>query len=155
MTWIGQADQGYVAVGAGASSIVASFDPGAAAMVKPTIVRSRGVLSVRSASSAADVSVVGAFGMCVVSDQVFTAGAASVPGPWTDGDWDGWFVWQAFSLSLEVTTDISRIINDRIFEIDSKAMRKVNENETILLVVESQAVAIEVSVPIRVLLKLS
>ena len=34
----------------------------------------------------------GAFGMMVVTDRAAAAGAASIPGPFTDGGDDGWFV---------------------------------------------------------------
>ncbi len=36
--------------------------------------------------------VVGAFGMLVVSEDAFAAGAASIPGPFTDAGSDLWMV---------------------------------------------------------------
>ena len=40
-------------------------------------------------------------------------------------------------------------------EVDSKAMRKVTDDETIVLVAESQVGAYKISMPLRLLLKLS
>jgi len=89
--WVGSADAGYLAIAAGASVIVESN----ATLTGTTIVRLRGELSVRPSTFGADLDLVGALGIGIVSDQAFAAGSASIPGPWTDKDWDGWFVWQA------------------------------------------------------------
>ena len=96
--------------------------------------------------------------MAVVSDQAVAAGIASIPGPFSEAFWDGWFVWRSFTwdydfkdaTGAQVTT-----IGSAVFEVDSKAMRKVSENETIVIVAESQSGAFGISTPLRVLLKLS
>ncbi len=158
VTWIGPADQGVVAVASGASAILAFFAPGDVSMVKPTIVRTRGILDVQLQTYAADLTIGGAFGLCVVSDEAVVAGAASIPRPFDDAGWDGWFVWQAFSGHFDVTTDVGRVGLDggsRQYEIDSKSMRKVNDNETVVLMVESQTGAINVVSHIRQLFKLA
>ena len=113
-------------------------------------------MSVEPQTFAVDLNIQGAFGLGIVSDQAFAAGAASVPGPWTDQDWDGWYVWQAFALSLEVTTDIGRLIpSNKEYVIDSKAMRKVGANETVVLVIESQSGSLNSFFGFRTLVKLS
>jgi len=156
-TWIGPADQGYLAVGAGAKVLIASFDPFAAGLPKPTVVRTRGNVSIRQGTGIiVDTEIVGAFGLAVVSDQAFTIGITAIPGPFNDSGWDGWFVWGSFSIAYEaVGTSETLLMTDRQFEVDSKAMRKVTENETIVLVAESQGVALRASMPLRMLMKLS
>ena len=152
--WVGSADQGAVAVAAGATIIHQSN----ATLGNTTIVRTRGLFTVQPDSFAADVSISGAIGFGLVSDQAFAAGVASIPGPFIDPDWGGWFMWQPFSYRFEVTTDVGRLnfgadlVDGRI---DSKAMRKVAQNETLVVVVESQAAAIAVILNFRILLKLS
>ena len=153
--WIGSADQGLVAVASGASQIVQSFamdgsDLGADA----TVVRTRGLLVVKPQTGAADINIIGALGICIVTDQAFAAGAASILGPWTNKEWDGWFVWVPFALSLDVTTDVGRLLISRQYEIDSKAMRKFDAGNTIVVLVESQAGALEAGPIFRMLMKL-
>ncbi len=130
-TWVSPADQGFVAVTSGNKVIISSFAPSAFGIVRPTVVRSRGRVSIVPSSFAADLEVVGAFGMCVVSDQAFAAGVLSVPGPFTDAEWDGWFVWQPFGYVVDFDDATSKKAPAHIdVEVDSKAMRKVTDNET-------------------------
>jgi len=128
--WLGPAFQGYQTVAATGATIIAS-----AAFESPlTIVRTRGMISVRPTTTAATIDMVGAIGMGIVTAEAFAAGVASVPEPHTDADWGGWFVWRSFGFAIDVTTDISRIKNSIEFEIDSKAMRKVTANEVLVVV---------------------
>ncbi len=137
--------------------IVASFTPGSAAnnMMVPTIVRARGQVSVAPDVASADVDIVGAIGMGVVTEEAFAAGEASIPGPFGGADWDGWFVWRSFSMRYEFHTAASTLLLDQRWEVDSKAMRKVPQGLTIVLMAESQTGAYDLSMPIRLLLKLS
>ena len=73
-------------------------------MANTTIVRVRGLLSVGVQAFTADIEFQGAFGIGLVSDQAFAAGAASIPGPWTDPDWSGWLVWMAWDGRFEFIT---------------------------------------------------
>ena len=149
--WVGSADQGTVAVAAGAKVIQQSN----ATLGGTTIVRTRGVMDMRPQGFSADIEVIGALGIGLVSDQAFAAGIASIPGPFTDPDWDGWFMWEAFSYRFELTTDVGRMIIPYLMTLDSKAMRKVGQNQTLVVMVESQAAAFAASVHFRMLVKLS
>ena len=139
--WVGPAAQGYVTVSAGGATIIASLafeDPA-------TIIRTRGMVSIIPQSHNADLNIVGAFGIGVVSAEAAAAGVASVPEPFSDADWGGWFVWRSFAYTLEALAgaeQFSVILYDWNFEIDSKAMRKVTSNEVMVVVVESQAGAL-------------
>ena len=150
--WIGPADQGYVSVASAGKTIIGTAPFTEAA----TIVRTRGQVSVQPGSFAADLNVIGAFGVCIVSDEAVAIGVTAVPGPFDQADWTGWMVWRSFSLHLDVQSavgfDVQGMMN---FEVDSKAMRKVYPNETLILVAESQAGAYDISTPLRHLVKLS
>ena len=134
---------------------MSSFDPSTNFMTKPTIVRTRGIVSVFPTSAAADLNIVGAVGMGIVSDQAFDAGVASMPEPMTDANWGGWLVWHAFSYHLEFGTNASINYPRWDFEVDSKAMRKVGVNETVIIIAESTTGAFSISASLRQLYKLS
>ena len=68
VTWIGPADQSFVSVSTGAKLLVASFDPNTAGLPKPTVVRTRGNVSVVPDATSADVSITGAYGLAIVFD---------------------------------------------------------------------------------------
>ncbi len=139
--------------------LVASFDAADSGMINPTIVRTRGVVGVRPATGIeTDVEITGAFGLAVVSDRAFAAGVASVPGPFTDASWDGWFVWHSFTYALEASagaTPTAVLDMANRLQVDSKAMRKISDEETIVLVAESQTNAFRIDMPLRLLMKLS
>ncbi len=157
-TWVAPADQDTVSVASGASVIVASFDASGNGMLAPTIVRSRGEVAVRNTAFGADVVIGGAFGICVVSDEAFAAGTASIPRPFDDADWGGWFVWQSFEslFSFDDATGNLGVNNTSLrYQVDSKAMRKVSDGETIVMMAESQTGALVIAMHIRMLLLLS
>ncbi len=153
--WIGPADQGAVAVSTGASTIVASFDPDANSLLAPTIVRTRGIVSV-SGSFAADLTISGALGVCIVTDEAFAAGAGSIPRPFDDAGWGGWLAWRSFFTVNEFIDGTGfQADANHYFDIDSKAMRKVAPNETVVLMCESQAGALNCAMHLRLLFLLS
>ncbi len=148
--WIGPAIQGSVNVASGGASIIssASFDAPA------TIVRTRGNVAVIPQSFAADLNVFGAIGVGIVSDEAFNAGVASIPEPFADADWSGWYLWRSFSYTLELGDATSIMTVNWNFEVDSRAMRKVGSNETLVVVAESQGGAFSLFAGVRTLVKL-
>ena len=155
VTWVGPADQGFVNVSNGGKTLIASFDPAASSLPKPTLVRTRGAVMVTPQVHTADLEIIGAFGVCVVSDQAFAAGAASIPGPFDESDWDGWVVWRSFNRLLEFVSGVGIIWHHEDIQVDSKAMRKISDNETLVFMAQSQGGAFQISMPLRLLLKLS
>ncbi len=119
-----------------------------------TVARVRGMMSIALSAYSADISLVGAMGMAIVSDQAFAAGAASIPGPWTDIGWDGWFVWVPFAWEFAFTTDIDRLIGSVQVDIDSKAMRKIKIGDTLVVMAESSSAAFKIGMSFRILQKL-
>ena len=156
-TWIQSADQTFFNNATGAKTINQSFAmDGSVLAPDATFVRVRGVLTIAPQTAAADLDFAGALGFGIVSDQAFGIGITAVPGPVTDASWDGWFVWMPFSYRLEVVgapTDTLILLKD--FIIDSKAMRKIHGNETLVVMTESVSGAFTASVQFRMLAKLA
>ncbi len=151
-SWIGPADQGFIAVAADGASIISSISSGN--VDTGTVVRSRGEVGIVPASFAADVEIVGAYGIGIVSTQAFGIGITAIPHPFTDSDWDGWFVWRSFNYALEFQDAAGVRDATHRLEIDSKAMRKLEGDYTMVAVAESQSVAFRISAPVRHLFKL-
>jgi len=150
--WVGPAAQGYISVTGGGASLISfvSFES------PLTLIRTRGHTSIQPGSFSADLNIIGAVGMAVVSTEAFLAGVASIPEPFTDADWGGWMVWRSFSMHLDVQSAAGFDANSALeFEVDSKAMRKVTPNETVVIIAESFAGAFDISTPWRQLIKLS
>ncbi len=151
--WVQSADQGYVAIAAGSSVLTQSFQ-GVNQQVN-TVVRTRGILSITVASAVADIELVGALGFGIVSAQALAAGAGSIPGPYADAGWDGWFLHQFFSSRFESVDQTGVLILSWEHLLDSKAMRKLRDDDAIVVMVESQSAAMRASVQFRLLFKLS
>jgi len=88
----------------------------------------------------------GAFGMVVVTDLAAAAGAASIPGPVTDANDDGWFVWVP---TLQITGGTiggapSVGVPQWPHLFDSKAMRRVEEGFVIAVMFETLSQGSEV-----------
>ncbi len=99
-----------------------------------TIVRTRGIMSVASDQTAAVEDQRGALGFIRVTDRARVAGAASIPGPITDGDDDGWMVWVPFAQKSVVNVTAPPSMQ---YMIDSKAQRIVREGQEIAVMVEN------------------
>ena len=154
-TWVAPADQATVSVSTGASAIIASFDAAANGLLNPTIVRTRGEASIIPSTFGADLTISGAFGAAIVSSDAFAAGAASIPRPFDDADWGGWYVWQSFLYRLEFQDATGVNIPASVsYQIDSKAMRKMTVNETLVFMCESQTGALGCGMHLRTLMLL-
>ncbi len=149
--WVAPPDQGFIAVASATKVIISSLSP-----TEPlTVVRTRGMISVHPTAFSADLDVVGAVGIGVVSNDAFAAGVGSIPGPYDDGDWKQWFVWQSFAFHVEFGSAVGVNIESVMIDVDSKAMRKVGQNETIVMVAESATGAYSIADATRQLVKLA
>ena len=134
-TWVGPADQGAVVVTSAGATLLSSFTPNDAGMLNSTVVRTRGLISIAPNAVTADVLIDGAFGIGVVSVQAFAAGIASIPEPFDEASWDGWFVWTPIIYDFEFGTAVGvQTPANQIIEIDSKAMRKVESTDVVVVV---------------------
>ncbi len=124
-----------------------------------TLVRTRGILTfMLTAATAASDGFHGAFGLAIVTTPAFQAGVASLPSPVTEIDWDGWLYHQFFKAqapSAFTANGTGPWVYQ--FQIDSKAMRKVADNESFILVaevVEVGTAALAINADSRMLFKL-
>ena len=152
--WVGTAAQGDVAIGSGLSVIMSSFAPDDLGILKATVVRVRGIIQVIP-TFGVDGDYAGAFGLGVVSDEAFVAGAGSIPRPFDDDDWSGWLVHGYYAGHVEFASGVGELMTNVSLEIDSKAMRKVGPGQTLVWMVESSEGAVRVFLHARVLMKLS
>ena len=102
-----------------------------------TVLRTRGLITVTSDQIAASEDPFGAIGMGIVSAEALTAGAASIPAPYSNAAWDGWFLHRYFSAPL-LFGDATGFGNvSHTIEFDSKGMRKVGPEERVVVMVEN------------------
>ncbi len=109
-----------------------------ALLLRPfTVIRTHMEINIISDQTAAAEDYVAALGLCVVSDSASTAGVASVPTPITEADSDLWFVhqWMMNGFDFKDATGFQNGIGQR-YVIDSRAMRKVNNDQDIVVVAE-------------------
>ena len=107
-----------------------------------TIVRTRGEVTVEiDAGLATDVAVVGLGIGIMPADAVpaVVGAATSLPGPITRASWDGWF-WHSFT-QVRAHGSAGDAVSGfgtqvRSVRIDSKAMRKVDTDEEIVVMAE-------------------
>ena len=103
-----------------------------------TVRRTRGLITILSDQESVVEHVTGAIGFVVVSDLALAAGAASIPGPVTDANDDGWFVWEPVSGTTDSDLTSTGTNQPALrFAFDSKAMRRVEEGSGIAIMVEN------------------
>ena len=76
----------------------------------------------------------GAFGVALVTAAAAAAGIASVPTPIAEAAWDGWMLHQFFDVRSGLVDTGAPGSQSMI--LDSKAMRKANEDESLVFIVE-------------------
>ena len=103
-----------------------------------TIVRTRGFINVRSDQVDAAEDGPGALGACVLSDEAVAAAGAAVPTPYSNADSDMWFLHQFFDWSVSLGAHEFNPLQR--YEFDSKAMRKMQQGETLAFIVENGSV---------------
>ncbi len=102
-----------------------------------TVVRTHLAFRLRSDQVAASETYIGAVGLAVVSDQASAIGITAIPTPVLDAESDLWFVHQWNTGTFFFGSAASFIDNAGTqILIDSKAQRKVNEDEDIVVVFE-------------------
>ena len=113
----------------------------AAALAKRpfTVVRFHLGVQIRSDQSATEQQL-GAIGGCVVSDQASAIGITAVPTPLTDIGSDLWFFHQTMFAAVQAATQVGfQSPFGRYYQIDSKAMRKVNDGSDLIVTLEGDA----------------
>ncbi len=103
-----------------------------------TVVRTRGTLWVASDQTAANESPFGALGFAVVTDQARAIGVTAVPTPTTDQPSDSFFVWEPWFADARFASGVGFAMRTFYeYKFDSKAMRKVQESQDIVITIEN------------------
>ena len=115
-------------------TLIFSLNAAALALRPFTVVRTRFEIQLGSDQAAAVEQQVAALGIAVVSDQAAAIGVTAIPTPVTDMASDLWFVHQLAFGDESALTD--RTCSSTRMTIDSKAMRKVDIGQDIVVVGE-------------------
>ncbi len=121
-----------------------------------TLVRVRGEIVVASDQESASEMAIGAFGICIVKEAARVAGVASLPAPATDADDSIWQTWSPWSVRMSFGTAVGfQMPAGQHYEIDSKAMRKLDTGDAIAVLAENtSSVGAQIVVNLRLLFKL-
>ena len=102
--------------------------------ITETVLRVLGAFAIESDQAVAREEQIGAVGLMVVTDTAAAAGVASIPGPSTDANDDGWFAHQFFMQNSFLTNEAP---NSFIYPFNSKGRRVMEEGSLIAIVVEN------------------
>ena len=122
--------------------LVASLSAATLALRPFTIVRTHLEVHIATDQLVADEIAVGAVGMAVVSDQSTAIGVTAVPTPETDAASDLWFLhqWCINDFTFITAAGFDAAAGHH-YHLDSKAMRKVNGDQDVVLVLEGGVTA--------------
>jgi len=137
--------------------IQTSLNAGALALRPFTIVRTRGHILYRSDQESAAENQDVSFGMAVVSDQSVAIGVTAVPTPFADNGSDLWFVYESMSARFGFITGVGFDQQSGVERIvDSKAMRKVEGGQDVIIAAETADISGGVTITsfVRMLIKL-
>ncbi len=155
--WIGGVFSETNLASANSAAIMSQLNAAALALRPFTIVRTRGVWAVFSDQVAADESQVTSYGSIVVSEEALAVGISAVPTP-VEQDASSWI---HFSSTIQRFKQLSAVGVEPAFipwisQVDSKSMRKVEEGQTLIEVVQNAAVSegCEVTTYAKTLIKL-
>ena len=132
--------QQFAVTNAGNSSSIAfSLNTAALALRPFTLVRSHFSFYLTSDQAAAVETQAAFVGMAVVSEQAVTVGITAVPTPNTEMASSLWFALKLmYGNAVNLTDQTSA---GKYFELDSKAMRKVELGQDIIVVIENPIAA--------------
>ena len=128
---------------AAASTAVLAFSLNAAALaLRPfTVVRTRMTWFTRSDQKAVDETWGCALGCAVVSDQASAIGVTAVPTPITDQGSDLFYVYEENYGFTQFSSAVGVVEAGRQVTVDSKAMRKVNDDQDLITTLETPAIS--------------
>ena len=144
--WLGVIPTSTTIAGGTGAVLVNSLNAAALALRPFTIVRCVGELYIISDQQAASELQGAAYGSAVVSDQAVAIGVTAIPTPFTDISSDLWFLYQAMWNSFAFG-DATGFANEGTrYPYDSRAMRKVEEGEDVVGVIETSGITNGVTV---------
>ena len=119
---------------ASTATIIGTLNAAALALRPFTIVRTRGYLLWSSDQAAVNEDPRGVMGWTVVSEEAAAAGAASLPDPSTNSD-ASWFVYEPYAVDFQFLSSVGFDGDSGMGRmVDSKAMRKVENNDQMTVI---------------------
>ena len=138
--WVASVDRTDVTALLANSIILDSLYDATALAGRPfTITRTIGSLWVMSDQAAAFETPIVGLGMMVVTEKAAALGITAVPTPFTDESDDGWFVY-ATAVAVADTTN-GRAASAVRIDFDSRGQRKVEDGQTMVVVLENSSAA--------------
>ena len=134
-----------------------SLNAAALALAPFTIIRTRGIIWYRSDQTGASENYGFSYGQAVVSQQASAIGVTAILTPVADRGSDLFFVFEDGFSRFEFITGAGVFEAGHMMRFDSKAVRKVNDDQDIVTVVESStqnSSGVAVYVTFRQLIKL-
>ncbi len=141
-SWLAIAEGRDTNAAANSATLSASLNAAALAMRPFTITRTILRWSVRSDQTGALENFGGAIGMAVVSDQSVAIGVTAVPTPFTDLGSDLWFLHGILDGRFQFVSGVGIQAGTGSLEgavIDSRAQRKVNDDQDVILCTEEDS----------------
>ncbi len=123
---------------ASSAAIQTSLNAAALSLRPFTVIRTRGVWGFSSDQTAADEDQEVAFGSIVVSDEAVAVGITAVPTP-VEQDGSPWIHFDMAFQRLEFLSSVG-VVPDMMpqrYVIDSKSMRKVEEGQDLITVIQN------------------
>ncbi len=141
-TWLQFAPIATTTTSASEAALVFVLNTAALALRPFTVVRTRGLLELQSDQSGASEDQSVGFGLAVVSDAASAVGVTAVPTPITDMGSDLFFSHELLYNNFIQKTGVGFEAAAGVRHyFDSKAMRKVDISEDIVVVMESSAIS--------------
>ena len=137
----------FTALGVGGAGLLNVTGAGLLALRPWTVVRTRGVMYLKSDQAAAAEQQSVACGYAIVSDQAVAIGLTAVPTPVVDMGSDLWFVYERLMANATDLTDLA--IGGQFKEFDSRAMRKVEDGTQLIVVAEGDVGALTAGMEFR------
>ncbi len=158
--WFSMTETRTTLASANSAALILSLNTAALALRPFTIVRTLMHWSIRSDQTGAGENYAAALGGAVLTDQAVAIGVTAVPTPFTDMGSDEWFLHSILDGRFMFISGIG-VANDGTIPaggtvIESKAMRKVENGEDLVFVLENDSLGdgTVVYVAGRVLIKL-
>ena len=141
--WIAGSSLRTTVASANTAVLITALNAAALALRPFTVVRIRGRVGVRSDQVATGELQDVAYGQCVVSEQASAIGVTAVPTPANDDGSDLFFVYARLMAEFVQSSGVgfeSSGLQD-VQDIDSRAMRKVEEGQDLIEVIEASSIS--------------
>ncbi len=143
--WLFVTETSTALAAANTAVLINSLNAAALALTPFTVVRTRGIWSVRSDQTAATEQQMVGLGSAVVSSQASAIGVTAVPTPMTDLGSDLWYMIELWASTFVVNSAIgTEVYQSKAY--DSRAMRKVEEGQDLVFVLENSSVTLGTTV---------